>query len=83
MTGLDNGQVDLFSITEKSEIESRIKWSNIHYFSNDEQCACTCIDINEQNIVTAGEDGRVNFLSLNSDKPIFQKSKFSKKKSIF
>jgi len=42
------------------------KWENLHYFDNGESSPCTALAFHETDLVTVGEDGRINVLSAQS-----------------
>lgn len=71
VTASSNGSVDLFKINydEKDEISLlNVKnWKNIHNFTNGDSCACTSLATYDTDIVSIGEDGRINLLTLSSE----------------
>ncbi|KAL1508944.1 hypothetical protein ABEB36_003758 [Hypothenemus hampei] len=47
-------------------IEPVITWKDIHYFKNGDLSPCLSLAIYEQDLVTVGEDGRINVLTTQS-----------------
>ncbi|XP_018321857.1 nucleoporin Nup43 [Agrilus planipennis] len=61
------GSVYLMRITsnekELIDIEACINWNKIHNFSENEVAPCTSLSCYKNDIVTCGEDGRINLLT--------------------
>lgn len=66
------GDTSVYSLNHKSQvINTQQTWSGIHrYDTTNEHASCTCVSTNDTEIVTGGEDGRINILQLESRKPI-------------
>ncbi|XP_050304526.1 nucleoporin Nup43 [Anthonomus grandis grandis] len=66
-----SGSVHLFSVAVSDVGESYIKhhrtWKDIHYFKNSEPSPSTALTFHENDIVTVGEDGRINVLNAQSE----------------
>ncbi|KAK4882408.1 hypothetical protein RN001_005727 [Aquatica leii] len=52
------------TLTGDVQITNEKLWSNIHKFKNQDPSLCTSFTVYENDVVTAGEDGRVNVLNL-------------------
>jgi len=67
-----NGSVGVISISDMFEEMNQIQcWEKLHlYESTKETAACSSIAVNGLNVVTGGEDGRINVLHLDYKKPI-------------
>ncbi|XP_066140694.1 nucleoporin Nup43 [Euwallacea fornicatus] len=47
-------------------IENYTEWKDIHHFKNGESSPCTALATHENDVVTVGEDGRINVLTAQS-----------------
>lgn len=73
VTSSDRGQVSVQTLSRKTNtISTTHTWTSLHsYEATKEESACTCLAVNEQcEIVTGGEDGRLNLLQLDHNKPV-------------
>lgn len=65
-----HGSACLYKIQTKNEVitlNEGIMWKKLHYFQYDEPSPCTSLALYENDIVTVGEDGRINLLSAQSN----------------
>lgn len=67
------GRVQLFDILDrtqaaKAKLREVITWDTCHYFKTGERSSCTGIATFEEDVATIGEDGRINLLSLHSER---------------
>ncbi|XP_051176057.1 nucleoporin Nup43 [Leptopilina boulardi] len=60
-----DGTVKVLQILENpySKFKEHITWKNLHYYSTGENACCTGFSTFEQDIVSVGEDGRINLLT--------------------
>lgn len=74
-----SGSADLVKISysdmKNINLENQISWKDIHYFKNGEVSSCTALAVYDTDIVTVGEDGCINLLSLQSSKILSRKGK--------
>ncbi|XP_044740603.1 nucleoporin Nup43 [Chrysoperla carnea] len=52
------------------ELEEISRFSNLHYFNKFESSPCTGLSVYDEDIVTVGEDGRINLLNARQSRPI-------------
>ncbi|RDD45858.1 Nucleoporin Nup43 [Trichoplax sp. H2] len=70
MTSSSNGSLELIQFSRpRQELQSISKWKNIHHFSSN-SCPCTGFSVNLPNIITVGEDSRINILKIDVQAPI-------------
>ncbi|KAF7276259.1 hypothetical protein GWI33_010728, partial [Rhynchophorus ferrugineus] len=64
------GSAHLFSINTKSDgdliLNNCVAWDNLHYFQNYDTSPCTALAVYENDLVTVGEDGKINILTSQS-----------------
>lgn len=67
-----NGDVGVITTSDMLDEMNQVQyWEKLHrYDSNNESSACCSVAVNDLNVVTGGEDGRINYLHLDSKKPI-------------
>ncbi|XP_030762487.1 nucleoporin Nup43 [Sitophilus oryzae] len=65
-----SGSVHLMNIAVQSSgdmlLNNYMEWDKIHYFNNGEASCCTALAIYENDLVSVGEDGRINVLTAQS-----------------
>ncbi|XP_066595780.1 nucleoporin Nup43 [Prorops nasuta] len=66
------GFVKLLQLVENGAVQfqEHNKWDNLHSFKTLEPAACTGISNFQHDVVTVGEDGRINYLTASHKKPI-------------
>jgi len=71
-TASSTGEVFVHMLNRRSNIINTMqRWSNLHtYEVTNESASCTCIAANDAELVTGGEDGRINVLQVDSRKPV-------------
>lgn len=47
-------------------IHNNTTWKDIHYFKNGDPSPCTALASHENDLVSVGEDGRINLLTAQS-----------------
>lgn len=64
------------SHTERKHIDlqNEITWKDIHQFDNGDTSSCTDLAVYDTDIVTVGEDGCINLLSVQSSNVLSKKS---------
>lgn len=77
MTSSSNGSADLLKISysdlKNSYLENKLTWKNLHYFKNGDSSPCTALAVYDTDVVTVGEDGCINLLSIQSSKILSRK----------
>lgn len=77
MVSSSSGSADLMKISyselKSSYLENELSWKDIHYFKNGDQSSCTALAVYDTDIVTVGEDGCINLLSIQSPKVLSRK----------
>lgn len=72
VTSSSSGSVHLkkivTSLSQSISLKNEICWEGIHVFKNGEESSCTSLAIYDNDIVTVGEDGRINLLNAKSSK---------------
>lgn len=62
-----DGSVNLLRVTdygnEAVDIKEQVNWKQIHKFKNSDPTSCTGLSTYDEDIVTIGEDGRINLLT--------------------
>lgn len=51
-------------------LTEQIQWHKLHGFNNGDEASCTSFDTYESDVVTVGEDGRINFLTASKKEPL-------------
>lgn len=62
-----SGSVCLVQIVNRMsqglKLDTSIAWKHLHKFENGEKSPCTAFTINDNDVVTVGEDGQINLLN--------------------
>ncbi|GLV31898.1 Nucleoporin 43kD [Carabus blaptoides fortunei] len=62
-----DGSVNLLRVTDREneavDIKEQVNWKQIHKFKNSDPTSCTGLSTYDEDIVTIGEDGRINLLT--------------------
>lgn len=53
-------------------------WKNIHKFKNNDASPCTAFALQDEDVVTIGEDGSINMITVQKDEIVRTISKFFK-----
>ncbi|KAG5871197.1 hypothetical protein JTB14_025097 [Gonioctena quinquepunctata] len=72
VTSSSSGSAHLMKIipsyTENVALKNEIEWKEIHGFKNGDTSPCTSLAVYENDIVTVGEDGRINLLNAKAQR---------------
>lgn len=67
MASTSDGSVNLLRVTDRGneavDIKEQVNWKQIHKFKNSDPTSCTGLSTYDEDIVTIGEDGRINLLT--------------------
>lgn len=61
------------------DLQNEITWKDLHFFKNGDIGSCTALAVYDMDIVTVGEDGCINLLSVQSSKIISKKGNITTK----
>lgn len=80
MASSSNGSADLLKVSysdlKNSYLENKLNWKDLHHFTNGDSSSCTGLAVYDTDVVTIGEDGCINLLSIQSPKILSRKGNF-------